>query len=119
MAQSKKQSAASKATLPKGFEAIQRGSESWPNDDTVIGEMIQGKILEFDSVTVKRGKKTEEVEMCRVETKDKKTYTLWRSAGLAPLFDYEEGTEFAIIYDGYGKAKKGQNAPRLYRIGVK
>jgi hypothetical protein len=80
--------------------------------------MVRGTVIEFDVVEVKRGKKKVEVEVAKLETLDGPVLTLWESAGLAPIFDYEEGVEVAIIFDGMGKAKRGQNAPRLYRIGV-
>ncbi len=107
-----------KTELPKGFQAISGFGQSWPNDDTKKGDMIVGAIIEFDEVDVKRGKKTETVQNMKLESKEGVVYTLWESAGLRPLFDYEEGSEVAIIFDGMGKAKAGQNAPRLYRLGV-
>lgn len=118
---SRKQNAqsGSKTTLPKGYEAITRSNASWPNESTNVGDMLEAEILEFDTVKVKRGKKTESVDIARVETKEGATFTLWHSAGLAPIFEYEEGTNIAVIYDGIGQAKRGQNPPRLYRIGVK
>lgn len=110
---------AKEATLPRGYTAISSSSISWPNDDTKKGDMIQGQVIEFDTIKVKRGKKMEDVQLCKFECKDGTVYTIWESAFLAGLFEYEEGVEAAIIYDGMGTAKKGQNAPKLFRLGVK
>ena len=105
--------------LPKGYEAISGFGQSWPSDDTKAGDMIEGTITEFDEVDVKRGKKTTTVQNMKVETKEGQVHTLWESAGLRPLFEYEEGTIICVIFLGMGKAKRGQNPPRLYTLGVK
>lgn len=103
--------------LPKGFEPITGFGRSWPDDDTKPGDMIRGIMTEFDEFTTGTGKNKREVQTVKVETDDG-LLTLYESSGLRVLFEYEEGTEVAVIYDGMGRAKKGQNAPRLYRIGV-
>jgi hypothetical protein len=81
--------------------------------------MVAGTVVEFDEFDTGKGKNARTVQTAKLETKDGTVYTLYESSGLRPIFEYEEGTEFAIIFDGMGKAKPGQNAPRLYRIGVK
>lgn len=110
--------AKSASKLPKGFTAISGSSDSWPNDNTKPGDSILATITEYDSIKVKRGRKLEDVELMRCEASDGRKVTLWKSAGLAPLFEYEEGTEFYAEFNGMGKAKKGQNAPRLYTLAV-
>ena len=114
----KKKTKAKVTTLPKGFEPISGFGISWPNDDIKKGAMLVGAIIEYDEVDVKRGGKTETVQNLKLETKEGEVFTLWKSAGLRPLFEYEEGTKVAVIFDGMGKAKRGQNAPRLYRLGI-
>lgn len=104
--------------LPKGYESIGGFGKSWPNEDTEVGELLEGTIIEFDEVDVKRGKRTDTVQTLKLETVDG-VFTIWESSGTRALFEYEEGTKVAIIFDGYGKAKRGQNAPKLFRIGVK
>jgi len=80
--------------------------------------MVQGTVIEFDTIVVQRGKKKDDVQLAKLETKDG-VFTIWESAGLRALFEYEEGVEVAIIFDGMGRAKKGQNAPKLFRLGIK
>lgn len=103
--------------LPKGFEPITGFGRSWPDDDTKAGALIRGVMTDFDEFETGKGKNKRTVQTVKVETDDG-LLTLYESSGLRVLFDYEEGTEIAVIYDGKGKAKRGQSAPRLYRIGV-
>jgi len=104
--------------LPKGFTAISGGSDSWPNDSTKAGDFITVTTAEFKKVPTKFDKKPKDFNVCECEDDDGRKVTLWRSSGLAPVFEYEEGTRFYIEFLGMGKAKKGQNAPRLYQIGA-
>ena len=103
--------------LPKGFEPITGFGMGWPNDDTKKGDMIRGVMTDFDEFDTGKGKNKRTVQTVKVETDDG-LLTLYESSGLRVLFEYEEGTEIAVIFDGMGRAKRGQNAPRLYRIGV-
>lgn len=106
--------------LPKGFTAITGFGESWPSDKTKVGDMLQGTLIEYDEITTTRDGKKTQVQQAKIETKDGKVFTIWESAGLRSLFEDDDYTdcEIAIIYDGLGKKKPGQNPPRLYRIGV-
>lgn len=104
--------------LPKGFEPISGFGQAWPNDDTEIGDMLRGTLSDFDEFTTGKGKNKRDVQTVKVEDADGRVHTLYESAGLRPLFEFEEGTEVAVIFDGMGRKKKGQNAPRLYRLGV-
>lgn len=106
---------AKQTALPRGYEAIAGFGQSWPNDDTKIGDMIQGTVIEFDEVETKHG----DNEVAKIETKDGTVYTFWRSATSGALFEYEEGIEVAIIYDGLGKKKGKNNPPKLFRVGIK
>lgn len=103
--------------LPKGYEAITGFGRNWPDEDTKSGDMIRGLMTEFDEFETGKGKNKRTVQTVKVETDDG-LLTLYESSGLRVLFEYEEGTEIAVIYDGKGKAKTGQSPPRLYRIGV-
>lgn len=103
--------------LPKGFEAITGFGRAWPDEHTKKGDMIRGVMTEFDEFDTGKGKNKRTVRTVKVETDDG-LLTLYESSGLRALFEYEEGTEIAVIFDGMGKAKPGQNAPRLYRLGV-
>lgn len=103
--------------LPKGYEAITGFADSWPNEDTKVGDMIEGTLSDFDEVKTKNRK--EPTQVCTLTTKEGKAYRLWESAGLRPLFEYEEGTKAAVIYDGLGPKQRGKNPMKLFRIGVK
>lgn len=105
--------------LPKGFTAITGFGESWPGDNTKVGDMLRGTVIEYDEITTTRDGKKVQVQQCKIETKGGKVYTVWESAGLRGLFDDEDYTEceVAIIYRGLGKKQPGKNPPRLYHIG--
>lgn len=104
--------------LPKGYDAIGGFGTPWPNDNTQPGDMIQGTLTDFDEFTTGRGKEKRTTQTVKIETKDG-LFTFYESAGSRELFEYEEGTEVAIIFDGMGPKKKGRNPAKLYRIGVK
>ena len=104
--------------LPKGFEAISGFGQAWPGDNATVGDMLTGEITEFDEFETGKGKNKRTVQTMKVEDSDGRVHTLYESSGLRALFEYEEGTKIAVIFDGMGRAKRGQNAPRLYRLGV-
>ena len=104
--------------LPKGFEAISGFGQAWPNDDTEVGSLLTGEITEFDEFDTGTGKNKRTVQTMKVEDANGRVHTLYESSGLRALFEYEVGTRIAVIFDGMGRAKRGQNAPRLYRLGV-
>jgi hypothetical protein len=82
--------------------------------------VLQGTWGKVRTITVKRGKKMEDAKVCDVETEDGKRYTVWESAGLRALFENaDEGTEVYIEFQGFGTAKKGQNAPKLYTVATR
>ena len=115
----KKATRSKPATLPKGFQPIGGFATSWPNEETKIGDAIQGIVSGYDEIPVKRGKKTENVELLRLEGNDGRDYTVWRSSGLAALFDEDyTDVEVYIQYNGLGKKKPGQNPPKLFTIGA-
>lgn len=105
--------------LPKGFEAISGFGQSWPGEDATIGDMLVGSITDFDEFETGKGRNKRTVQTMKVEDGDGRVYTLYESSGLRALFEYEVGTEIAVIFEGMGRAKRGQNAPRLYRLAVK
>jgi hypothetical protein len=82
--------------------------------------ILQGVWGKVRTIQVKRGKKMEDARLCDVETEDGQRFTVWESAVLAPLFnDCEAGTEVYIAFEGYGVAKKGQNAPKLFTVATR
>lgn len=105
------------SNLPAGFKAVEGFGLEWDLDEMPV---LQGEWGKVRTITVKRGKKMEEQRVCDVTVDDGKRYTVWESAMLAPLFnDCEEGTEVYIAFEGYGKAKAGQNAPKLFTVATR
>lgn len=105
--------------LPKGFEPIAGGGQSWPGKDGKPGDVLHGEIIEFDEFTQGKGKDKRTTQTAKIRTKDGAVFTIYESAGLRAIFEYEEGSEVFIRFLGFGDAKRGQNAPRLYEVGIK
>ena len=107
------------SNLPKGFKAIQGFSKSHDFDENPVLQGIWGEVREIE---VKPTNKNDDGKRTVVEVTPANgiPVTVWRSAGLAGLFDQaEEGDEVYIEFTGMGKAKKGQSAPRLFVTGIK
>lgn len=108
---------ASENGLPAGFKRVEGFGQNWDVEAMPILQGTWGKIRTID---VKRGKKTEPARVCDVTTEDGKRYTVWESATLVPAFEeVSEGDEVYISFDGYGTAKKGQNAPKLFTFAYR
>jgi hypothetical protein len=113
---SKRAGAAS--NLPKGFKQIDSMAASWDVEaqPELIG--IWGKVKEIEVKPTNKnddGKRT----IVNVTQDDGKTVAVWKSATLTGLFEEaSEGDRVYIRYDGLGKAKKGQNAPKLFTCAI-
>lgn len=108
------------AQLPKGFTAIQSGfGLSWPNEETKIGDAIEGVVTGYR--TVKRAKnKGGDTQVMSVEQADGTHITVWKSAVLETFFDEDyEGLSVWIRFDGLGKKKRGQNPAKLFTYAYK
>lgn len=106
-----------KGSLPAGFTRVEGFGLPWDLDEMPV---LQGEWGKVRTITVKRGKKMEEQRVCDVETEDGKRYTVWESAALMSLFnECDEGTEVYLEFQGYGTAKKGQNAPKLFVVATR
>ena len=102
--------------LPPGFKPLQSGGVPW--DMEVMPELV-GEWKGVRTIEVKRGRKMEEQRLATVLTDDGRLITVWESAMLRTLFDEaEEGDRVAIVYQGLGKAKPGQNPPKLFEVGI-
>lgn len=109
-----------KVSLPKGFTSIGGQGETWR--PTKRGASITGTLAGVRVVKVerKRGGKLVK-EPCKVYTvrdSDGGEIQLWQSAGLRAMERVKKGQKVFIRFDGMGKAKKGQNAPKLYTVAV-
>ena len=103
--------------IPKGYTAISSQSRSWPNEETSIGDAIEGTVIDYQ-YEVKTSNGT--TDLLRVETKDGAVYTVWKSAVLSPLFD-EDYTDYELYirFDGHGPKKRGKNPVKLFTIAYK
>ena len=115
----KKKTATKGNAIPSGFQAITKQLTSWPNDETSEGDTLQGVVVGYKTIKVKRGRKMEDAQIIQIET-DEGVREVWESAVLQPLFE-EDYTEYEVFirFNGYGEAKKGQNAPKLFDIAYK
>lgn len=112
-----KKAAAQGAPLPDGYRTVGR-APSWDVDKHPV---ISGQRGDEKTVTLDEGtKKEREVRTFIVEDAEIGPVTVWESTGLRDLFDQtESGDDVRIEYLGLGKAKRGQNAPRLFSCGKK
>lgn len=124
MARKATASASTGGNIPKGMKPISGGyAKTWNVEDfdTIDGQASEVKVVKLSQ---KRGGKVEEIERRCVEvknTRDGERCTVWESAALANLFDALEEQAPCRVYirfTGYGKAKKGQNAPKLFESAI-
>jgi hypothetical protein len=103
--------------LPSGYKVIGRA----PNWDIEKHPVIEGERSEAREVTFDEGTKKERaVRTIIVADETLGAVNVWESSGLRDLFDQTEaGDVVRIEYLGLGKAKKGQNAPRLFSCSMK
>ncbi len=112
-----KSSSKSKASLPAGYKALDSRAPKWDFEKNreISGPRSAAREVTFDEGT----KKERKARIMVVEDADLGRVTVWESAALRSLFDEtEEGDEVFIRFTGYGTAKKGQNAPKLFETAV-
>lgn len=103
--------------LPNGYKVIGRA----PNWDVEKHPVIEGERSEVRMVTMDEGtKKEREVRTFIVADETVGAVNVWESGMLRDLFDQtKEGDVVRIEYLGLGKAKRGQNAPKLFNCALK
>jgi len=108
--------AATVAALPKGFTAIGGFGKTWPDDDTKVGEAIQGVVTDYhENIKTQHGTTAN----LKLEAANGEVYTVWQSAALAALFDEDyTDVEVWLRFDGMGKKKGKKNAPKLFTLAV-
>jgi hypothetical protein len=111
-----------KATLPSGYKVIGRAPNWEPEKHSVLeGVRGEAKEVEFQQ-PLKKGQKKAEVRTVRTVVIQDETLgavNVWESGMLKDFFDQtDDGDKVRIEYLGLGKAKPGQNAPRLFSCGV-
>lgn len=106
----------SKAPLPKGFKVIGRA----PNWNPEKNPVLQGERGKTKTVVLDEGTRDErEVRIFVLDDEEIGAVNVWESSYLTDLFDNtDDGDVVRIEFLGYGKAKKGQNPPKLFECGV-
>ena len=109
--------------IPEGFEQIGGGyAPTWkPEELGVLHGPVTGGVREVE-MTIGRKKQTRRcMEVTRKKSGER--FTVWESAALGAMFDEiaerGEGPEVYIRYEGLGKAKTGQNPPKLFTVAIK
>ena len=127
---SKKSASASASALPQGegipegFEQVGGGyAPTWKPEEH--GKLLHGPVTGGVREVEMTIRKKTEIRRC-MEVTQKKTgerLTLWESAALAELFETiaetGEGPEVYMRFNGLGKKKPGQNAPKLFTVAIK
>ena len=110
------------ATLPEGFKQLGGGyADTWkPEEQAVLIGIVTGEVKDIE---MKRGRKTINTRVIEItEAETDKRLSVWESAALGGLFDHIAtegiGDSVFIRYDGLGKAKTGQNAPKLMTVAI-
>lgn len=119
---SKRKATAKGPVLPNGYKVIGRA----PNWDPEKLEVIEGERGETKEVVfnegVKKGPENGRERTVRTFIVQDDTHgalNVWESGMLRDLFDQTEpGDKVRIEFLGYGTAKKGQSAPKLFSCGV-
>ena len=106
------------ASLPEGYKTVGR-APAWDFEKHPVISGIRGETHE---VVFNKGDKKKEQKRRTIIVEDTNLgpVTVWESTMLAPFFDNtDDGDDVYIRFDGYGKAKKGMNAPKLFTTAVK
>ena len=111
------------SSVPEGFKKLGGGyAETWAPE---IGDELIGAVTSpIKIVPLKQGRKTTDRRCLEVTQTDTETrYTIWESATLVNMFDElgdnAEDYDVYIRFDGLGKKKAGQNAPKLFTVAIK
>ena len=113
----------SSEAVPEGFEKLGGGyAATWkPEEMKVLHGPVTGGVREVE-LTIGRKKQTRRC-MEVTHKKSAERYTVWESAALGELFDNitetGEGPEVFLRFEGLGKKKAGQNAPKLFTVAIK
>lgn len=106
-----------KSTLPNGYKIIGR-APSW---DVEKNSVLEGERGAVSSITFDKGtKKERDQRIMIVQDKTLGAVTVWESSMLKDMFDQtSDGDTVRIEFLGYGEAKKGQQAAKLFSVAVK
>lgn len=101
-------------TLPNGYKVIGR-APNWDVDKHPVIDGVRGPTNEV-KMPLKKGQKKPDIRRnCVVTDETIGPVCVWESSMLADFFNAtEDGNTVRIEFLGYGEAKKGQNAPKLF-----
>ena len=108
------------AQPPKGMTLIAGGyANSWDVDTL---STMEGTVNDPPRVVqITQGGKLQDRKCVEVKTDSGERFTVWESAALVNFFEVlaeKAPCRVWIHFLGYGKAKKGQNAPKLFEAAV-
>lgn len=105
------------ASLPAGFRAIHQV----PNWEPEKHKVLLGVRGEMQETVFGRGTRKENAQRFFVVDDAKLGEVILReSVNLRPLFEQsKQGDTIRVEFLGYGEKKIGQNAPRLFNVGIK
>lgn len=99
--------------LPEGFTPVSKVTFKFET----IGDSIQGEVKSINTV---KSSLTGKDQMVMTLVTKQGLHSVWSSAKLVELFTaVKPGDQVFIKYVGDGKAKTGQNAPKLFETGIK
>lgn len=112
------------ANIPAGMRQMGGGyATTWSPVEP--GDSLHGFVSAMPKeLTLNKGTKKENVtRVMEVTDKEGIRHGVWDSAVLSSLFNEveehgEPGQEVFIQYDGLGKKKPGQNAPKLFTVAI-
>jgi hypothetical protein len=112
-----KQTKSASVKLPTGYKVIGR-APAWDVEKHPVIQGVRGKVK---PVTVNRGTDDEyTTETMIINDHVLGRVTVWRSAFLEPLFEEtDDGDSVRVEFLGYGDAKKGQSAPKMFDVSTK
>lgn len=98
--------------VPEGYKVLER-QPTWDFEKHPVIEGVREKTF---TKTTKYGKQ----RYCIVNDATLGKTTVWESGMLSDFFDQTEpGNQVRIEFLGFGTAKKGQHAPKLFSVAVK
>lgn len=103
-------------SLPEGYKVIGRAA-SWDLEKYPVIEGVRGVTSDIVMPKKKGEKKARTVRNFVLQDDTIGAVTVWESSMLRDAFDQsEDGDTLRIEFLGYGDAKKGQNAAKLFNV---
>lgn len=108
-------------SLPPGFRTVSSSyAPTWQpwNDEEQPTELV-GTWGAVRTVETKRGRGTQEQQVCSIDTEDHGSFTVWCSAALVPFFEEaKEGDTVFLRFDGMGPARGRKQPMKLITAAI-